>query len=292
MKRETLHASGLIRILSLAFFVAQAASSQASITYLTTTTGAIYQYDSVADMAGQTNSATSGTLINTIAAYGSDQGTTMDLSTGAVYRVTGSGDVVSYGNLSGYLSDSGGVTVGTGLYSGNDSLNGFSYDGATGGFYAVGGGGTTNNAQGDLIQWASLSDFLANSNRTVTVSGFNGNLFNFYDPDGTAGTTFGSPPTYPATARTTHYYQSSGAGRLEGWESLAHYTAAGATQGDKRVHYTGENVYGGSSSAFGSSSIDAATIFAIPEPGSMALLLAGGLPLLRRRRSAGQPALG
>jgi hypothetical protein len=292
MKRETLHTSGLVRILPVAFLVAQAASVQASITYLTTTTGAIYQYDSVADMAGQTNSATSGTLITTIAAYGTDQGTTMDLSTGAVYRVTGSGDVVSYGNLSGYLSGSGGVTLAIGLYSGNDLLNGFSYDGATGGFYAIGGGSATNNAQGDLIQWASLNDFLTNSNRTVTVAGFNGNLFNFYDPDGTDGTSFGSPPTYPATALTTHYYQSSGAGRLEGWESLPDYVAPGATQGDKRVHYTGENVYGGSSSAFGSGSIDAATIFAIPEPGSMGLLLAGGLPLLRRRRNAGQPSVG
>ena len=292
MKRETVHASGLVRILPVAFLLGQAASVQASITYLTTTTGAIYQYDSVADMAGQTNSTTSGTLVTTIAAYGTDQGTTMDLPTGAVYRVTGSGDVISYGSLSGYLSASGGVTIAIGLYSGNDLLNGLSYDGATGGFYAIGGGSATNNAQGDLIQWASLNDFLTNSNRTVTVAGFNGNLFNFYDPDGTAGTTFGSPPTYPATARTTHYYQSSGTGRLEGWESLAEYTAAGATQGDKRVHYTGENVYGGSSSAFGSSSIDAATIFAVPEPGSMALLLAGGLPLLRRRRNAGQSSVG
>ncbi|RYD42926.1 MAG: PEP-CTERM sorting domain-containing protein, partial [Verrucomicrobiaceae bacterium] len=120
--------------------------------------------------------------------------------------------------------------------------------------------------------------------RTVTVTGFNGNLFNFYDPDGTEGSTFGPP----VTPRTTRYYQSSGTGRLEGWESLTQYTAPGATQNDKRVHYTTENVFGGSSTAFGSNTIDAATVFAIPEPGSVALALTGGICLLRRRRNTGR----
>jgi hypothetical protein len=256
----------------------------AAAVYVTTNSGGIYRYDSVTDMAAQTSTTTSGTLVATHVSFGTDQGTTMDHSTGTIYRITAAGDVVSYGSLSGYVANSGGVTIALGVYSGNDSLNGFSYDGGTGGFYAIGGGAAGNNAQGDLIQWGSLSDFLTNSNRTVTVAGFNGNLFNFYDPDATAGTSFGATG-FPATARDTRYYQSSGNGRLEGWESLAQYTAPGTQQGDKRVHYTTDNVYAGTSTAFGSNTIDAATAFAIPEPGSLALLAAGALPLLRRRRN-------
>lgn len=259
---------------------------QAAAIYVTSTAGGIYRYDSVTDMATQTNTSTSGTLVATHASYGTDQGTTMDLSTGAIYRITASGDVVSYGSLSSYIANSGGTVIAAGVFSGNDSLNGFSYDGGSGGFYAIGGGAAGNNAQGDLIQWGNLGDFLANSNRTVTAASFNGNLFNFYDPDGTAGTTFGAPPTFPATARTTNYYQSSGLGRLEGWESLAQYTAPSTQQGDKRVHYTTENVFGGSSTAFGAATIDAATAFSVPEPGVLALLAAGALPFVRRRRNA------
>lgn len=273
-------------ILPLAFLLVSPGIVHAAAIYVTTNSGGIYRYDSVSDMVTQTNTTTSGTLVATHASYGTDQGSTMDHSTGTIYRITAAGDVVSYGNLSGYVADSGGVTIALGIYSGNDTLNGFSYDGGTGGFYAIGGGAAGNNAQGDLIQWGSLGDFLANANRTVTVSSYNGNLFNFYDPDGTAGTTFGAPPTYPATALNTHYYQSSGAGRLEGWESLAQYTAPGAQQGDKRVHYTTDNVYAGTSTAFGSNTVDAATAFAVPEPGSLALLAAGVLPFLRRRRKA------
>jgi hypothetical protein len=275
------------RLLPLACLLVSSGVVHAAAVYVTTTAGAIYHYDSVTDMAAQTTTTASGTLVATHASYGTDQGTAMDHSTGTIYRVTAAGDVVSYGNLSGYLADSGGVTIALGVFSGNDSLNGFSYDGATGGFYAIGGGAAGNNAQGDLIQWANLSDVLTNSNRTVTVAGFNGNLFNFYDPDATTGTTFGNPPNFPATSRNTQYYQSSSAGRLEGWESLAQYTAAAASQGDKRVHYTADNVYGGTSTAFGSNTIDAATAFAVPEPGSLGLLAVGGLPLLRRRRKAG-----
>ncbi|RYD31289.1 MAG: hypothetical protein EOP85_22910, partial [Verrucomicrobiaceae bacterium] len=245
--------------------------------------GGIYRYDSVAAMATQTNSVASGTLVATVADYGTDQGTTMDLSTGTIYRINGAGDIISYAGLSAYLGNSGGQTVASGIYSGNDSLNGFSYDGATGGFYAIGGGGATNNAQGDLIRWANLSDLLANTNRTITVASFNGNLFNFYDPDGIVGTTYGATG-FPATSRTTHYYQSSGAGRLEGWETLAMYTSPANEQGNKRVHYTAENVYGGTSTAYGSNLIDAATVFAIPETGTAALALAGGLVALGRRR--------
>lgn len=286
MKIKPTQARAFDLILPFALAICPLNFATAAAVYVTTTGGAIYQYDSVNDMAAQTNAASSGTLVATHAAYGTDQGTTMDLSNGTVYRITGGGDVVSYSGLSSYLANSGGVTVASGIYSGNNTLNGVSYDGATGGFYAIGGGGATNNAQGDLIQWATLADFLANSNRTVTVSGYNGNLFNFYDPDGTTGTTFGAPPTYPATEVVTHYYQSSGTGRLEGWELLAQYVAAGGTQGDKRVHYTGENVYGGSSVAFGSSTVDAVAAFAVPEPGSLALALAGGLLLFRRGRNA------
>ncbi|RYD26781.1 MAG: hypothetical protein EOP87_22205 [Verrucomicrobiaceae bacterium] len=280
MKSKSIRGGILVRFLPITLLIAPA---QASVIYLTTTTGAIYQYDSVTDMAAQTNTTTSGTLVTTIAAYGTDQGTSMDLSSGIIYRINAAGDVVSYSGLAGYLADSGGITVATAVYGGNDALNGFSYDSATGGFYAIGGGAAGNSAQGDLIQWASLADFLTNANRTVTVATFNGNLFNFHDPEATTGTTFGAVG-FPATSRNTRYYQSSAAGRLEGWESLAQYVAAAASQGDKRVHYTADNVLAGTSTAFGSNTIDAATAFVIPEPASASLAAASGLLLFRRRR--------
>lgn len=284
MKSKSIQGRGVARIIPIVLLLSPVSLVQASVIYVTTTTGAIYQYESAGDMALQSGTTTSGTLVSTIAAYGTDQGTTMDHSTGTIYRITGAGNVVSYAGLAGYLSDTGGITVASGTYSGNNALNGFSYDGGTGGFYAIGGGAAGNNAQGDLIQWGNSADFLANSNRTVTVATYNGNLFNFYDPDGTPGSTFGPP----VTPRTTRYYQSSGTGRLEGWESLAQYVAGGSVQADKRVHYTAENVYAGSSTAFGSNTIDAATAFAIPEPGSMALAITGGLTLLRVRRNTGR----
>jgi hypothetical protein len=249
--------------------------------YLTTTSGAIYQYDGIADMAAQTASATSGTLVATQAVYGSDQATTMNLATGVIYRVTSGGDVVSYSSLAGYLSNSGATTVVSGRFTGGTAINGLSYDGGTGGFYAT--ASTSSSTPGDLIQWATLADMIGNTNGVVTAANYTGNLFNFYDPDGTAGTSYGEAG-FPATARTTHYYQSAGTGRLEGWDTLANYTAGGSDQGDKRVHYTVTNVYGGSSTAFGNAGIDANSAFAVPETSSALLGLVGLSVLMRRRR--------
>ena len=77
-------------------------SAQAASTYLTTTTGAIYRYDGVPDMAEQTNTTTSGTLVATHAAYGTDQGTTMDLSNGKIYRIGGRTGTVSTNSVEVY----------------------------------------------------------------------------------------------------------------------------------------------------------------------------------------------
>jgi hypothetical protein len=254
--------------------------AHAAAIYLTTTSGAIYQYDSVADMATQTATVTSGTLVATQAAYGTDQATTMHLGTGVIYRVTSGGDVVSYASLAGYLSNSGATTVTSARFTGATAINGLSYDGGTGGFYAI--ASTGSNTPGDLVQWASLADLLANTNATVTAANYTGNLFNFYDPDVTTGTSFGEAG-FPATTRSTHYYQSAGNGRLEGWDTLSNYASIGAEQGDKRVHYSVTNVYGGTSTAYGSNTIDANTAFAIPEP-SFAMLGLVGLSFLARRR--------
>ena len=115
MKKNSIVPASLKASLSFVVLLSMSVAGRASVIYVTATDGGIYQFDSVTDMSAQSNTTTSGTLVATISAYGSDQGTTMDLSTGFVYRVTGAGDVVSYGNLSGYLANSGGDIVATGV---------------------------------------------------------------------------------------------------------------------------------------------------------------------------------
>ena len=229
-------------------------------------------------MGSQTSSTNAGVEVASHAAYGSDLGSTMDLSNGKVYRITGAGNVVEYANLSGYLGNTGAATIATAVFTGNFVLNGFSYDGA-GGFYGTVAGASATNS-GDTLRWSTLANVLTNTTSSVTDTGYGGNLFNFFDPDETATTAANGLGIYTAgDPFTAQYYQSAGNGRLEGWDTLALY-------GDpnNRGEFTGTNVFGGSTTAWGTG-VDAAAAFAIPEP-SISLL--GGLGLfglLRRRRA-------
>ena len=251
-------------------------STDAAVIYVTTSNGGIWQYDSVADMATQTSTTSSGTLVNTIAAYGSDLDSTMDLTNGKVYRITGAGDVVEYADLTGFLNNTGATILVSALYTGNYTLNGFSYDGINGGFY-----GTlpnTGNAadDGDVRSWTTIANVLTNTGTNAAAS-YGGNLFNFYDPDATATTAANSSGIYTVgQAINTQYYQSSSTGRLEGYVTKPLY----ASNSNNRGELTGTNVFGGTTTAFGTGVV-ARAAFAIPEP-STAIL--GGISLLALRR--------
>ena len=101
------------QIVSLVSSALLASPAFGAAVYLTTTDGKVWQYDSVADMGSQTSSTNAGVEVASHAAYGSDLGSTMDLSNGKVYRITGAGDVVEYSNLSGYLGNTGAATIAT-----------------------------------------------------------------------------------------------------------------------------------------------------------------------------------
>ncbi|WP_200271430.1 PEP-CTERM sorting domain-containing protein [Luteolibacter pohnpeiensis] len=249
--------------------------AQAAAVYVTTSDGGIWQYDSVADMFSQTSSVTSGVLVATQASYATDQGSTMDLSTGHIYRVTGSGDVVEYATLSGYLANTGGATIATALFTGSTALNGFSYDGNTGGFYG------TMPSNGDVRSWASMADVLTNTGTTAAAS-YGGNLFNLYDPDGTTLIAGGGGVYTAGDEFEGHYYQSAGNGNLEGWATVTLYAASPTNRGTL-VGSDTQNVFGGNTTAWGAN-VDAVAAFAVPEPSVAILGCLGLLGLVRRRR--------
>lgn len=257
------------------------ASANAAATYLTTSDGRVWRYASAADMYSQTNTTTSGIEVASHAGYATDLGSTMDFSTGRVYRITGGGDVVEYSGLAGFLANTGGATIAIGIYTGTEAVNGFSYDGNTGGFYGTLPGGQGSRS-GDIRSWASIADVVANTG-SETAAGYGGNLFNLYDPDTTTLTAVNSLGTYTAGDQFSgQYYQAAGNGNLEGWESLALYAASPNNRGTVSG-VDSPNVFGGSTTAWGVN-VDAVAAFAVPEP-SIALL--GGLGLLgflRRRR--------
>jgi hypothetical protein len=167
-------------------------------------------------------------------------------------------------NVAAYLANSTPVTVGTGVYSGANAVNGASYDGNTGGFYSVGAGavGTTN--RGDVQQYNSLATFLAGVPDTVSVTNYNGNVVNFFDTETTPGTTV---PAGGSVMINAQYYQVSGGGGLEGFASLASYIAGASN----RVNFSVANAFGGTNPPY-----QARTAFAVPVPEPTSLLLCFG----------------
>jgi hypothetical protein len=242
--------------------------AQAGTIYVTDTSGNVWQYGNMAQMANQTQTNNSGALVRDASvagnAYAGDQDATADLSTGIIYRINAAGDIISYPGIADYLANTNSTNAGTAIYGGVKKINGLSYDGNTGGFYAVPATGSTN--AGDIIRYATLADFLAGvpTNTSLTTANYTGALLNFYDPDPTPGTSVG--PTPAPHAINARYYQVSGAGRLEGFDSLSEYNA----NSNNRINITGTNAFGGTTPTF-----TAAAAFAIPvpEPASLVLCL-------------------
>lgn len=277
---------GLPLLLFLGLFACVTAEGRGGIIYVGVSNGDVYRYANVAQMAEQTSTTITGVKVRDNAAanddYSGDQGATADLTSGVVYRVTDGGSVVSYATVADYLAGANptDLTGGSNPYSAanNKRINGVSFDGATGGFYAV-GAATDSMWPGDIVVFNSLAAFLAGTPDSVLTAGYNGNVVNFYDPDSTPGMTVGNA-NFPSHAIEAHYFQVAGNGRLEGFESIADYAANAVN----RINVSGTNAFGGTHTL----GFQAATAFALPVPEPISLLLglggAGMWAALRRRR--------
>lgn len=278
MKRSSLVLKSLLAMV-LAVGFTQCIS--AAVIYVTDTNGNVWQYANMSQMALQTQSNNAGTLVRDAAvagnAYAGDQDATADLSTGIIYRINAAGDIISYANIGDYLANSNSTVVASAVYSGVKKINGLSYDGNTGGFYAVPATGSTN--AGDIVRYAALADFIAGvpTNTNLTTANYTGALLNFYDPDITSGTSVG--PTPAPHAVDAHYYQVAGNGRLEGFATLQEYNQSS----NNRINITGTNAFGGTTPTY-----TAAAAFAlpVPEPASFGIcvIAACGVFFARRRQ--------
>ena len=150
----------------------------AGIIYVTDSNGNVWQYNGMSQMGLQTQTNNAGTLVRDASAAGADykddQDATADLSTGIVYRINGNGDIISYVDVAAYLSNTSPLTLGTAVYGGTKKINGLSYDGGTGGFFAVPSTGSTN--AGDIVQFTTLAAFLAGTpnGTTLTTANYTG----------------------------------------------------------------------------------------------------------------------
>ncbi|MBB5352793.1 hypothetical protein HNR46_003041 [Haloferula luteola] len=155
--------------------------------------------------------------------YREYQAFTCDPTSGIVYGINLYGDVVTWPTVADWLSNTAAdiPTEGDPRYEAFDanSIHGASYDPHTGGFYVVYEGDAT--IDGDIGEYATVSDFITNSNATITTSTYGGNLLNFYywgeDAPGNR--------LEPHNLAGANYFQASGGGQLEGFQTLAEYAA-------------------------------------------------------------------
>lgn len=276
-----------------------ATSANAAEVYFVNNAGEIRSFTGIAVGATQVDGNTfgDGNLENTVGAYGSYQGFT-STPDGMVYGVNGSGGVDSWSSIASWLAGDAATSESTGVYgagSGVDGgLHGLSYDGNTGGFYAVVEGSGANNASnpnrdGRLRKFATLSDFINNVNFTDnTVAAYGGNVLNFYYMDEDAPASSFNAPFNDDAEAGSNYFQISGSGAgssLEGWTILEGdgfgYFGQGAEPGgnggggNRSYENTG---FGSGANLIGGFSV------VIPEPTSLGLVGLGGLCMLSRRR--------
>jgi hypothetical protein len=259
---------GRLLAVGAALLCGAAHRAEGSSIYVSDANGNVWQYNGTTQMALQTQTNNAGVLVRDAAVAGADykddQDVTADLSTGIVYRINANGDIVSYVDVAAYLANANPVTLASGIYGGTKKINGLSYDGGTGGFYAVPATGSTN--AGDIVQYTNLAAFLIGTpnGTALTTANYTGAVLNFYDPDATAGTSVGASPAPHAVS--AHYYQVAGNGRLEGFASLTEYNQSS----NNRIEITGINAFGGTTPTY-----QARGAFAVPvpEPTALALML-------------------
>jgi len=187
---------GFTSLVATAIVVGVAQSASAGSIYVVSVNGSngdIYAYDDMADLSAQSPSSVTGNLVATHAAYFNDQGVTMDFNSGIVYRIANGGNVFQYPTLNDWLANtnSSSVSIGSSPFSNGNMkrVNDASYDGGTGGYYAVGATATNSSTPGDVLIYNTLNDFRAATTSSVLEAGYNAARAMFWNSDGVAGTT-------------------------------------------------------------------------------------------------------
>ena len=262
----------------VATFAAAQTAAAASIYVVSVngSNGEIYAYDDMADLSAQSPSSVTGDLVATHAAYSNDQGVTMDFNSGIVYRIANGGNVFQYPTLGDWLANtnSSSVSIGSSPFSNGNMkrVNDASYDGGTGGYYAVGATATNSSTPGDVLIYNTLNDFRAATTTSVLEAGYNAARAMFWNSEGVAGTTINNDNI------VANYFQISGAGRLEGFVSLAAYAAAP----NNRINLGLEGAFGGTNTTGFQAVVGFAT--PIPEPASLMLCVGAVVGLVAARR--------
>lgn len=256
-----------------------AASASGAKVYIVNDVGFIKEFSGVSagatPMEGQSFAA-GGILMNTAPAYGTYQGFT-HAPDGKVYGINGGGDVVSWDSVGDWIAATTPTTLSVDAFAdktngnggkngaGDGTVHGLSYNGRTGGFYVT-WEDNSSALDGDVFEYATLSDLLNNTPTSMSGAGYGGNILNFWYPHEDASGNRPPPNDVPGA----NYFQVSGGGTLEGFQTLADYIAAPANATYSQGGF-GAGLRGG---------------FAlVPEPstGLIGLGLLGGLVGRRRR---------
>ncbi|GAA5481141.1 sulfatase-like hydrolase/transferase [Haloferula sargassicola] len=221
--------------------VAAFAEIDAAPVYFVSSTGEIRGFTGIGagDTPVSANNLAGGVLAGTVAAYGGYQGFTQVPGDG-IYGVSSSGDVDRWPTFEAWLAGDAPTTVGAGSYHAGE-LHGISYDADTGGLYVIYEGSNSSRDDGDLGEYATIEDFIHDTNARVTPSTYGGNILNFYYPGEDA------PGNANRANPGSNYFQVAGSGDLEGWLTLEDYTVLRTGAGGREFVKGG---YGGAVAAF------------------------------------------
>lgn len=257
------------------------AYAQAATIYIVNDIGLVKSFSGIdtgaSPVTGGSFGGGSGVLQATIPDYGAYQGFTYMPGEG-VLGVNGGGDVVQWNSVADWLAAATPATLAADVFAdktngvgpagggGAGTIHGLSWDGRTGGLYAV--LEAADGTDGDIREYASLADLLTDTG-VNNESNYGGNLLNFYYPNEDAP---GNRPA-PNDVAGANYFQVAGSGQIEGFLTLADYIASP----DNRTFQQG---------GFGSGL--RAGFAVVPEPAAMVLsgmaAVVFSLARVRRRR--------